>query len=202
LTARIELLRQRADRDHRERDLRDANEAAAALDRLQRMIADLLDAGRLEQGLFTITPFPVDLVPLIRETAAAMRTPACEIQVRARHEVIVSADPERIRQAVENLLTNAVQHAPTGSSVTVTLNNEQRDGRRWASIAIHDQGPGIPPEFLPRLFDRFQRGPRSTGLGLGLYLAQQIALAHQGTLAVESSPETGTCFLLALPDGD
>ena len=72
-------------------------------------------------------------------------------------------------------------------------------GRRWATIAIHDNGPGIPPDFLPRLFDRFQRRPRSTGLGLGLYLEQQIALAHQGTLTVESSPETGTCFLLALP---
>ena len=98
----IELLRQRTNRHHRERDLRDAIEAATALDRLQRMITDLLDAGRLEQGLFTITPLPVDLVPLIRETATAMWTPGCEIQVRALHEVVVSADPERIRQAVEN----------------------------------------------------------------------------------------------------
>ena len=75
-------------------------------------------------------------------------------------------------------------------------------GRRWATIAIHDNGPGIPPDFLPRLFDRFQCAPRPIGLGLGLYLAQKIALAHQGTLTVESSPETGTCFLLALPDSD
>ncbi len=202
LKARIDLLRQRADRDHRARDLRDAVEAAAALDRLQRMISDLLDAGRLEQGLFTVSPLPVDLAPLVRETVAAMRTPATEIQIFAFHEVIVSADPERVRQALENLLTNAVQHAPPTTPVVVELNAKHQDGSRWATITVSDQGPGIPSDLLPQLFERFQRGPKSTGLGLGLYLAHQIALAHAGTLSVESSPGTGTRFQISLPAGD
>lgn len=199
LKARIELLHQRADRDHRARDLHDAVETASALDRLQRMISDLLDAGRLEQGLFTVSPLPVDLAPIIHETVAAMGTPDAEIHISAAHEVVVCADPERIRQAVENLLSNAIRHAQAGTPVTVTLDTTQRDGKQWANIAVSDQGAGIPADFLPRLFDRFQRGPRSTGLGLGLYLARQIALAHEGSLTVESNPETGTCFVLSLP---
>lgn len=199
LKARIELIRQRAHRDHRARDLRDAIEAAAALDRLKRMISDLLDAGRLEQGLFTVTPIPVDLAPLVRETASAMRTPATDIQIHVFREVIVNADPERVRQALENLLTNAVQHAPPGTPVVVALNTARQDGRMWATIAVCDQGPGIPADILPQLFERFQRGPRSTGLGLGLYLAHQIALAHAGTLTAESSLGIGTCFCIALP---
>lgn len=199
LKARIELLRQRADRDHRARDVRDAVEAGAALDRLQRMISDLLDAGRLEQGLFTVVPLPVDLAPLVHATASAMRTPVADIHIHAYHEVIVNADPERVRQAVENLLTNAVQHAPPATPVVVALNAEHRAGRRWATITVSDQGPGIPEDLLPQLFERFRRGPSSTGLGLGLYLAHQIALAHAGTLTVESAPETGTRFQLSLP---
>ncbi len=201
LKARIELIRRRAHRDHRARDLRDAIEAATALDRLKRMISDLLDAGRLEQGLFTVTPIPVDLAPLVRETASAMRTPATDIQIQVFHEVIVNADPERIRQALENLLTNAVQHAPPGTPVVVALNAAHQDGRMWATITVRDQGPGIPADILPQLFERFQRGPRSTGLGLGLYLAHQIALAHAGTLTAESSAGIGTCFCLSLPAG-
>ncbi|CCF82415.1 Sensor protein (fragment) [Nitrolancea hollandica Lb] len=195
------MIRQRAHRDHRTRDLRDAIEAAAALDRLKRMISDLLDAGRLEQGLFTVTPIPVDLAPLVRETASAMRTPATDIQIHVFREVIVKADPERIRQALENLLNNAVQHAPPGTPVVVALNTARQDGRMWATITVRDQGPGIPADILPQLFERFQRGPTSTGLGLGLYLAHQIALAHAGTLLAESSLGIGTCFCLSLPAG-
>lgn len=199
LKARIELLRQRASRDHRTRDLRDAIEAGAALDRLKRMISDLLDAGRLEQGLFTVFPISVDLAPLVRETASAMRTPANDIQIHIVHEIIVNADPERVRQAVENLLTNAVQHAPPDTPVIVALKTTRQEGRKWATITVSDQGPGIPADLMPQLFERFQHGPRSTGLGLGLYLAHQIALAHEGTLTAESSAATGTCFQLSLP---
>jgi signal transduction histidine kinase len=76
---------------------------------------------------------------------------------------------------------------------------QMRQERSWVLLTVADQGPGVPPHVLPKLFERFVRGPSSSGLGLGLYLARQIALAHGGTLEVESSPGKGARFVLALP---
>jgi two-component system OmpR family sensor kinase len=69
-------------------------------------------------------------------------------------------------------------------------------------VSVKDQGPGIPPELMPRLFERFAKGPGSKGLGLGLYLVRSIAEAHGGSLTVQSEPGKGTLFVLALPIRD
>ena len=79
------------------------------------------------------------------------------------------------------------------------LNVEAREDGEWAALAVRDQGRGIPTDLLPTLFTRFARGPRSTGLGLGLYLARGIAEAHGGFLTVETAVGKGTTFWLALP---
>ena len=73
------------------------------------------------------------------------------------------------------------------------------DDEGWAVITVADQGPGIPPELRSRLFDRFARGPGSTGLGLGLYLASRVAAAHGGTLTADPPPAVGARFVLRLP---
>jgi signal transduction histidine kinase len=196
---RIDMIRRRSRREGRERDLRDADAAAEALDRFDRLIADLLDANRLEQGLFAIDPRPIDLAALARETAAAFSTPESPIVVRAPGEVVVCADPDRIRQVVENLLANAVKHSPPREPVMVEVDATTVGAERWAVVTVADRGPGIAPEIAARLFRRFVRGPGSSGLGLGLYLARRIAAVHGGELSVESKPGLGARFRLALP---
>lgn len=197
---RVDLIRRRARREGRERDLRDADEAASALDHFGRLITDLLDASRLDQGLFQLDVRPVDLAALVRETAAAFATPTNGIEVWTPDELVASIDPDRLRQAIENLLANAIKHSPPGQVVTVRVELEPGDDRRWIVVVVADKGPGIAPELLPRLFDRFSRGPDSAGLGLGLHLAGGIAEAHGGTLTVDSAPGAGARFRLALPD--
>ncbi|HYO29892.1 MAG TPA: HAMP domain-containing sensor histidine kinase, partial [Thermomicrobiales bacterium] len=161
---------------------------------------DLLDASRLDQGLFQLDVRPVDLAALVRETAAAFATPTNGIEVWTPDELVASIDPDRLRQAIENLLANAIKHSPPGQVVTVRVELEPGDDRRWIVVVVADKGPGIAPELLRRLFDRFSRGPDSAGLGLGLHLAGGIAEAHGGTLTVDSAPGAGARFRLALPD--
>lgn len=96
---------------------------------------------------------------------------------------------------------NAVKHSPPGASVAVVVTTEPPDEPRRAAIAVADHGPGVPPELLPRLFERFARGKESTGLGLGLHLAAKIAEAHGGAIAVDPAPAVGARFVLTLPLG-
>jgi two-component system, OmpR family, sensor kinase len=199
LRARLQLLSRRATREQHAANLQDATKLHEGIDRLGRLISDLLDLARLDQGLFTLSPQPVDVAALVREMAEAMSTPGTAVRVEAPPELAVVADPVRLRQALENLLANAHEHSPDGVAVAVGLSAEERAGRTWAVITTADQGPGIPPHLLPRLFERFAKAPGSAGLGLGLHLAQQIALAHGGTLEVTSTPGVGTTFRLSLP---
>ena len=163
------------------------------------MIADLLDTSRLEQGIFTLTPMLVDLAALARETAATLQTAEDEIVVRTPDELPIEVDPQRMRQVLENLLSNARKHSPDGVAVILEVTTETRDDGRWAIVTVRDAGPGIAPELLPRLFTRFAAGRGTTGLGLGLYLARGIVDAHGGTLMAESPPGEGATFRVALP---
>jgi len=193
------MLERRARKDGRARDLQDIDQATHALDRFGRLISDLLDVRRLEEGLFTIDPETVDLVQVLRETAGGLSTPATDIHVEAPDEVVIYADPDRIRQALENLIGNAVKYSPAGKKVMVSVAMERRNDQPWVVVTVADQGPGLPSELLPRLFRRFERGQESSGLGLGLYLVSQIVAAHGGTLDADSTPGQGARFHLALP---
>ena len=161
-------------------------------------IADLLDVGRIEQGVFTVARQLVNLPDLAREVAAALHTPQFVVEVQAPDELVAAVDPDRIRQAVENLLSNARRHAP-GSRVLLFVGSEQRGDTHWAIVSVHDEGPGIAPEILPQLMERFVRGRQSGGLGIGLYLARSIVEAHGGTLEAASTLGQGTTFRLLLP---
>jgi signal transduction histidine kinase len=110
-------------------------------------------------------------------------------------------DPARLRQCLENLVANAIQKSPSHAAVTVLAKREpQADGRAWARVEVLDQGPGIPKEVLPHIFERFYTGKRSEGgLGLGLYLAKRIAAVHGGDLTADSPPGKGASFILTLP---
>ncbi len=199
LRARIELIHRRAVREQATSYMRDAEGAVRGLQALSRLTSDLLDVGRLDQGLFVLNRQPMDVVRLVEEVAQATTVPRNEVQRRGPEELVLMADPERLRQALSNLVTNALKHSPAEVPVVVEVLRQKRKDGPWAVISVSDQGPGVPPHLLPRLFERFARGAGSSGLGLGLYLARQIAAAHGGTLEVHSELNKGARFELSLP---
>jgi signal transduction histidine kinase len=101
---------------------------------------------------------------------------------------------------LDNLLSNAVKHSPGEAPVSVFI-EERTDGEHhWALVDVVDEGPGIPEDLLPHIFERFTTGhTREGGLGLGLYIAKRIAVAHGGDLTVARQPSKGTRFTLRLP---
>jgi signal transduction histidine kinase len=202
IQGRMALLRRRARQQDRTQDLTDLTALGNAVDRLGSLIHDLLDVERLEQSLFDLIRQPLDLAALVEETVRLLATPEMPIDLylRADDPTLVQADPNRLRQVLENLLSNASKHSPPGVAVTVELAMEQRDPGRWAIVTVHDRGPGVPAELVPRLFSRFATGPGSSGLGLGLYMARSIAEAHGGTLRYDSTAGGGgATFRLELP---
>lgn len=198
LVSRVFLLRRRAEREGRKREIEDADLLGRGLHRLERFITDLLDVARIEQGIFAIVRQPINLAELVREVATMVQTAHFHVAVEASEEVIAEVDPPRIRQALDNLLANARRHAP-GSPVTVSVQQDSRDNRQWVVLGVQDRGPGIAPELLPQLTERFVRGKQAQGLGIGLYLARSIAEAHGGRLEVASAVGEGATFRLTLP---
>lgn len=169
--------------------------------RMASLVEDLLLLARLDAGR-PLERRPVDLSRLARDAVAD-----AEIVAPSHHwdlelpagPMIVIGDEQRLHQVVANLLTNARRHTPPGTTVTVA--GCRRDNS--AVLTVHDDGPGIPADLLPNVFQRFTRADtartRSTGgTGLGLSLARSIAQAHAGTLTLASRPGS-TTFTLALP---
>ena len=197
--ARVDLIHRRAVREGDDNYTRQADEATRALQRMEALIGDLLDAARLEQGIFTLTREHVQLSVLAEEAAALLRRDDAEIRVLVAEEICADADPARIRQALENLLINALQHSPAGVPVVLDLSTRRDHDGQWAVVEVRDEGPGIAPDVLPHIFSRFRSGEGSKGLGLGLYLAHGIATAHGGSLQVTSAVGEGARFCLSLP---
>jgi len=171
-------------------------------DRVARLAADLGDASRAAAGRLEVRPVRVDLTTLTREAvdrqqAAGVTQP---LQFDAPGAPIwVNADPERIAQVLDNLIGNAAKYSPPDRPIRVEL-----EANGQACLRVQDQGPGVPPDELPHLFERFYRtrGARrgdKKGSGLGLYISHEIAQAHGGTLTAESAPGAGSRFTLALP---
>jgi two-component system, OmpR family, sensor kinase len=197
--SRLGLLQLRAERDGRVDDVRDADRATDSVTRLGQLISDLLDVGRIEQGLFDIMPAPMDLVSLAHDITDSLGTPRVEIRVEGPRELVVVADRDRLRQALENLVSNAIKRSPAGEWVLIRLSSELIEGAEYAHVDVIDRGSGVPPELLPRIFDRFVTDGHASGIGLGLYLASRIAAAHRATLAVSSHPGSGATFRMTLP---
>jgi two-component system, OmpR family, sensor kinase len=199
ISARLQLIQRRASQDQREADVHDSDAALRAVRRLSRLIADILDVARIDQGVFRLDLAPIDLGALAADIAKTLSTPSHAIHVASMDEVVVSADSARIAQCLENILSNAIRHSPRDAPVTVLVSKRPVEQGQVGAVEVLDEGPGVPPEILPRIFERFSAGSDSSGLGLGLYLAKRIAQAHGGELNVESPPGKGARFRLELP---
>jgi two-component system OmpR family sensor kinase len=199
LKGRLELLRRRARREHQESLAREAEAIEQIALRLDRLVVDLLDVERLKQGVFALHLQEVDLVELVDEVVPIWQTPGHAIEVHGPEHLMVAADPDRIQQVVENLLSNATIHADKDTPISVTITQEQRAEDDVVRITVTNQGRSMTPEQLRSLFRPFTRGDHSQGLGLGLYISQRIAQAHQGTLTVQTEGEKTTHVTLSIP---
>ncbi|MEU2731315.1 HAMP domain-containing sensor histidine kinase [Streptomyces griseoviridis] len=173
---------------------------------LQRIIDDLQDLAAADAGTLRLHREPVRVDELLGQVAAAHGVAADTAGVALRTEtdgtLWLDADPVRMRQALGNLVTNAVRHTPAGGTVTLTA---RRDGDRIA-LTVADTGSGIDPDDLPHVFDRFWRAEKSRsrrtgGSGLGLSIVRHLLAAHDGTVHADSAPGEGARFTLSLPSG-
>jgi signal transduction histidine kinase len=197
---RLYVMRRRSTAEARDDDTRDLDLAMNGVRRLEALISNILDVARLDQGMFQIDVEPVEIVALVRETAAGLATEDHPVRVDAAAPCMIAADPARVRQCVENIVSNAVKHSPKDVPVRIAVGRRPHAGADWVRIDVMDRGPGVPRELLPHLFDRFVTGSRRRGgLGLGLYLAKRIAVLHGGDLVVDSVPGEGARFTLTLP---
>ncbi|GGM23636.1 two-component sensor histidine kinase [Streptomyces fumigatiscleroticus] len=185
---------------------------------LHHVIDDLRDLAAADAGELRLTTEPLKVADILAQAAQGHRPRAeaagVRLVVSADPELTVTADPVRLRQAVGNLLSNAVRHTPSGGSVLLKAAGDLpvpgRAGRAAAAAAagvrieVSDTGSGIAPEDLPHVFDRFWRAEKSRsrqtgGSGLGLSIVRKLIEAHGGTVEARSTPGAGSAFVLRLP---
>jgi signal transduction histidine kinase len=169
--------------------------------RMTEMIETLLDFARVESlGRLPVSPAPTDLGARAREVVEEARAawPDRAIELELGGDLHGQWDSARVEQAMSNLIANALQHGDAAKPVRVSL-----DGAGPAVLVrVKNEGKAIAPDLLPTLFEPFARGTSDTsahGLGLGLYIVKQVAIAHGGTIDGESNAEAGTTFTLLLP---
>jgi signal transduction histidine kinase len=175
--------------------------ADGQVDRLARLVEDLLDVSRLTTGQPTLDLEPADLVELARTVVERYETDGrkagSSVEVRAPGPVIGRWDRNRIEQVLANLLTNAVKYG-SGRPVEVTI----WQSSDHAKLSIRDHGIGIAAADQERIFERFGRAvpvQHFGGFGLGLHISRELVQAHGGTIRVESRLGEGACFTLTLP---
>jgi signal transduction histidine kinase len=183
---------------------------SAALDRIERaqrrmavLINELLDLAKIEVGRFRVDVAPCRARSLVTD-ALALCAPMAEesglrLESEAVEDVCILADRDRMLQVLENLLRNAIHFSPKGGSVSVAAIAAEGGSSRFL---VRDEGPGIEPDVLPHVFDRYWQAPasgRRRGSGLGLYIAKGIVEAHGGRIWVESSLGAGSTFLFTVP---
>jgi signal transduction histidine kinase len=167
-------------------------------DRLSQLIENVLESARLQSKTLPLRFQPLRLDAVLRDVTTRVRSRYKDLDVTLdlRSSTTIQADGVRIAQVFENLFTNAIKYAP-GSPIVVGL----KQVGQLMIVTFTDYGPGIPPESLPLIFERFYRlrTENATGTGLGLYICKQIIEAHRGKIWAESKPGQGTTFFIELP---
>ncbi len=173
-------------------------------DRLTGLIENLLDASRLQSGGLALTPADVDLAVLSERIAKRLQTQSAIHTIVVdfpEHFPIVNGDETRLEQVLSNLVSNAIKYSPEGGEIRI--GGQVRPGQ--VIVCVSDQGPGVAPEDIPHIFDRFYRSSlakRTTkGAGLGLYLARAVIEAHGGRIWVDPQPNRGARICFSIPRG-
>jgi two-component system phosphate regulon sensor histidine kinase PhoR len=208
LSAFIETLQgtARDDAKARERFLAIMQEQAR---RMARLIDDLLSLSRIEQNAHRRPDTPADLVPIVHQVVDGLETLARDrgvaVRIDAESSLLVLGDHDELVRVFENLVENALKYGAPGKRVEISLRRGQSsEGAAEAQIAVRDHGPGIAPEHVPRLTERFYRvdvteSRAQGGTGLGLALVKHILNRHRGRLSIESVLGTGATFTVHLP---
>jgi signal transduction histidine kinase len=196
-----------ADREH----LDSIKEQTALLSRLTH---DLRDLSLAESGQLKLERVPLDIIDLVQRKLIRYEVKAREKEISLKFSAssdipTVDGDRLRIEQVISNLLENAIRYTPDGGSITASIQTVKNDpahniGQESVIISFTDTGKGIPPEYLPHVYERFYRIDTSRsrsegGVGLGLAIVKQIILAHGGQVWAESKPGKGSTFFIALP---
>ncbi len=200
----VELLERKCDEKTRE-VLRRCKTGAS---RMHRMILDLLDVARLEEGGLPLHAECVDTVDVARRACEDFEAPAAQRNVRLhletpRDSCRVSGDASILRRVFDNLIANAVEHSPSGAQVTVGLANREEG----VELSVADQGSGVPEAYREKIFEKYARLElREVGIvgnrGLGLTFCRMAVEAHGGTIWVEAAPSGGALFRVLLPASD
>jgi len=186
-----------------EREQRAVHTVVTQAQRLNKRIAALLELERIQRDQLQLERAPLDLCALARQVVAesepllSQHTIACLTPERA---VMVNGDEMRLEQVLDNLVQNAIKYSPGGGRVEVRI--EQQNDNAW--LWVSDEGMGIPHAAIPQLFNRFYRAPnveplQMVGLGIGLYVVNEIVQLHGGTMTVESTEGVGSTFKVCLP---
>ena len=191
----------------RENDLTTSEEyldiALDQIDRMSRLILELLDVSRIETGRLEIRREPIQWATFVRDVVHRHHTAVSDRRFHVNvpdDSKVVQGDRDRLEQVLGNLLENAVKYSPDGSEILVNVEN--RDETVVTSVC--DRGIGIPADEIGQVFERFHRGRHVSstnygGLGLGLYITKQIVERHGGNIWVESREGSGTSFFFSLP---
>jgi two-component system phosphate regulon sensor histidine kinase PhoR len=180
-------------------------------DRQAKLVEDILQISRIDAGRLEMEFRTTSLNELAAEVIASRRA-AAEVQGLTleyrpgESEPVAQVDPNRMMQALDNLVTNAIHYTLAGGEVMVSIDQERTDGRTWAVVAVADTGIGIPQDEMPHIFERFFRGERSRvmdvpGTGLGLAISREIVELHGGRITVKSQEDVGSTFAIWLPLG-
>jgi signal transduction histidine kinase len=169
------------------------------------LLNDLLDLARSDAGRLAIRPQPTEVAPLVEDVVRTMRAQTEAASQTLSEEIQpglpqIDVEPDRIRQILVNLLTNAHEYCPEGAAIGIAA----RALGAEVEISVSDNGPGIPAEQLERIFERFTRGDagltqRVGGTGLGLAISKSLVELHGGSIAAESMPGEGATFRVRLP---
>ena len=177
------------------------------VEQLSGLVDDLQQLALADEGQLRLNRFPVVLDDIVEAVAVGSRPRASASGIRVEIEgeapAAIELDPRRVRQALDNVVVNALAHTPSGGRVTLSV----RQGRERTSVAVTDTGAGIPQEFVAKAFDRFARADgarrRATGgTGLGLPVARELIRAHGGEITIERPEQGGTRVVIELPGGD
>ena len=196
----LDLLRRGAAADS---DARDTGLEAidSEVRRMSRMVADLLLLAQADAGVpIAKESVEVDTLMLDVYRQARMSADGVKVSLGAEDQAIILGDRDRLKQALLNLVGNAIKYTPSGGEVKLSLQKDEE----WVRIAVRDTGIGIAPENIPHLFDRFYRVDKARardagGAGLGLAIAKSVVDAHSGKITVESQVGKGSTFTIWLP---